>query len=343
MAFIDELNITVRGGDGGKGAVSFRREKFIARGGPDGGDGGKGGDIYIETKGGLSTLLHLKGRNIFEAQKGKDGRPKKMTGANGKDTVIYAPRGTIIRRKKGGRILAELMEFGDRFLLAKGGKGGRGNARFATPTMRAPKFAEEGGRGQTKEYYLELRLIADVGLVGLPNAGKSTLLSVLTRATPKIAPYPFTTISPNLGVVWVDGIEHFIIADLPGLIEDAHKGVGLGERFLKHITRSGLICLVIDISPPEGGVAPVRAIEILLEELDNYSQGLSNNAKIIIATKMDLPGACENLKILKEDRIREELEIVAVSGLTKEGVANLKNKMYNYIKEINERSKDTGI
>jgi len=343
MVFIDELNITVKGGDGGKGAVSFRREKYISRGGPDGGDGGKGGDVYIEAKGGLSTLFHLKGRSIFEATKAKNGKPKKMTGASGSDLTICVPRGTIIRRKKGGHILAELLEFGDRFLLAKGGKGGRGNARFATATMRAPRFAEDGVRGQVLEYYLELRLIADVGLVGLPNSGKSTLLSALTRATPKIAPYPFTTLSPNLGVVWVDGIEHFVIADLPGLIEDAHKGVGLGERFLKHIEKSGLICLVIDMAPNEGETEPVKAVEILFKELESYSAKLLERTKIILANKMDLQSAEKNLILLRETDFANHLQIIPLSALYGTGLDNFKNVVYNYIRGINERTEDTGI
>ncbi|MGQ9707147.1 MAG: GTPase ObgE [bacterium] len=343
MAFIDEIDIVVKGGDGGRGAVSFRREKFVSKGGPDGGDGGKGGDVYIEVAPNISTLSHLKGRRIFEAGSGKNGRPKKMTGANGANITIYVPRGTIIRQRKGGKVIAELMEYGDKFLLAKGGRGGRGNSSFATATMRAPRISENGAKGQIREYYLELRLIADVGLVGLPNAGKSTLLSNLTRATPKIADYPFTTIYPNLGVVWMSDYEHFIIADLPGLMEDSHKEVGLGERFLKHIERSGLICLVIDMAPNEGEVEPVKAIKILLSELESYKSGLSRRARIIVANKMDLKRAEENLKFLRESDVVSNLIIVPISALYKTGLDNFKNVVYNYIRYIDERTEDTGL
>ncbi|RLC42247.1 MAG: GTPase ObgE [Candidatus Coatesbacteria bacterium] len=329
--FIDELIITVKGGDGGDGVVSFRREKFVPRGGPDGGDGGKGGDVYFEARSGISTLFHLKGKNLFEAERGKHGKGKKMTGAGGNDLIIPVPRGTVVRRRRGGKVIAELNEYGDRFLAARGGRGGRGNVRFATPTHRAPRYAERGAKGQVREYYLELRLIADVGLVGLPNAGKSTLLSSLTRARPKIASYPFTTLSPNLGVVWLDSVKNFVIADLPGLVEDASKGVGLGEGFLKHIERAGVICLVVDIAPGDEEVKPVRAVEILLGELERYRSNLSKRAKIIAANKMDLPDSGNGLMQLKGCELAEGIDIVPISALKREGLDNLKNRMYNYI------------
>ena len=291
MHFIDEATITVRSGDGGRGCVSFRREKFVPRGGPDGGNGGNGGSVYLEASPHLSTLLDFRYRNLFRAKRGQHGMGKNMHGKNAPDLRIAVPPGTIVRDDATGETLADLVRPGETYLAAAGGRGGRGNSAFTSPVNQAPDRAEPGEAGRGRCMRLELRLIARIGLVGLPNAGKSTLLSRISRARPKIADYPFTTLSPVLGVVRHRD-EEFVVADLPGLIEGAHRGAGLGHRFLKHVERTeGLVHLL------DAGEEPARIVEAyrtVHRELERFRPGLSSRPTLLAFSKMDLPGAREN-------------------------------------------------
>jgi len=287
--FIDYVKIHVKGGDGGNGSVSFRREKFVPRGGPDGGDGGNGGSVFLEADPLLATLLDLKYRPLHRAEKGKNGRGKNMSGRGGSDIVIKVPLGTVVSDEE-GTVLTDLTQPGQRFCAAKGGHGGRGNQHFATPTLRAPHFAEEGLAGEERSLILELKLIADVGLVGLPNAGKSTLLASLTHATPKIAPYPFTTLHPNLGVYErpVSG-EHIVFADIPGLIEGASRGAGLGDRFLRHIERTRILVHLVPFELAEQDFDTLfYKYNLVRAELASYSEKLTQKPQIVVLNKIDL-------------------------------------------------------
>jgi GTP-binding protein len=291
MSFIDEAAITVRSGDGGRGCLSFRREKFVPRGGPDGGDGGNGGSVFLEATPHLSTLLEFRYRKLFKAKRGQHGMGKNMHGRNAPDLRIAVPPGTIVRNAETGELLADLTVPGEIFVAAVGGRGGRGNASFATATNRAPERVEPGRSGRELRLALELKLIAHVGLVGAPNAGKSTLLSRISRARPKIGDYPFTTLSPVLGVV-SHRDEEIVVADLPGLIEGAHQGAGLGHRFLKHIERTlGLVHVLDGSQPPE---KIVRDYRVVCGELEKFRPGLAGRPAILAFNKMDLPGARES-------------------------------------------------
>jgi GTP-binding protein len=291
MHFIDEATITVRSGDGGRGCVSFRREKFVPRGGPDGGNGGNGGSVYLEASPHLSTLLDFRYRNLFRAKRGQHGMGKNMHGKNAPDLRVAVPPGTIVRDDATGETIADLVRPGDAFLAAAGGRGGRGNAAFTSAVNQAPDRAEPGEAGRGRCMRLELRLIARIGLVGLPNAGKSTLLSRISRARPKIADYPFTTLSPVLGVVRHRD-EEFVVADLPGLIEGAHRGAGLGHRFLKHVERTEGLVHVLDASEEPARIA--EAYRTVRRELERFRPGLSSRPTLLAFSKMDLPGAGEN-------------------------------------------------
>ena len=284
--FVDEARITVRGGDGGRGCVSFRREKYVPKGGPDGGDGGRGGSVILRANAQRHTLMDIVQRTTYAAEDGRPGEGSNCTGRSGRDIVIELPRGTLVYDEATGALLCDLTEDGQQFLAARGGKGGRGNKAFATPTHRTPYEYEEGKPGEERTLRLELKLIADVGLVGLPNAGKSTLLSRISRAHPKIAPYPFTTLQPELGVVATDDFRSIVVADLPGLIEGAHRGAGLGDEFLRHVERTRLLVHLIDIAPL-AAAPPVEAYQTVRRELAQYSRALAEKPEIVAATKVD--------------------------------------------------------
>ncbi|NLW69226.1 MAG: GTPase ObgE, partial [Bacteriovoracaceae bacterium] len=289
MDFIDESKIYVQAGNGGNGCCSFRREKYVPKGGPDGGDGGRGGDVIVEASTRVHTLLDQRYHPHYKAERGQHGKGKNCTGRSGRDLVITVPVGTIIRDAQTGDIVADLVKEGQSAVIARGGSGGRGNARFATPTLQAPRYCEPGEPGEVKEFVLELKLLADVGLVGFPNAGKSTLISRVSSARPKIADYPFTTLTPNLGMVrWKD--RDFVMADIPGIIEGAHTGVGLGLRFLRHIERTRIILYLIDLSP-DTERDPRDEFTVLRRELQAYSPELVERKQLVVLNKCDLPEA----------------------------------------------------
>ncbi|MBN1345802.1 MAG: GTPase ObgE [Phycisphaerae bacterium] len=310
--FIDEAEIYVRGGDGGNGSPSLRREKFVPRGGPDGGDGGDGGGVYLLAEAGLDTLLDLKGKHHWIAEPGKHGRGKNMHGRRGKDLHIKVPPGTLIYDRDTGMLLKDLVEADQPVLVAAGGPGGRGNKHFTSPTHQTPREFEQGLPGQERHLRLELKLIADVGLVGLPNAGKSTLLSRLSRARPKIADYPFTTLEPQLGIVEMSGYRRFVMADLPGLIEGAHEGRGLGDTFLRHIERTRVIVHLVDVVGTEGD--PVEHYHAIRNELNKYSQILAIKPELIVISKLDLTDADELADVFVEEMGKPALRISAATG-----------------------------
>lgn len=292
--FIDQVTIEVRAGNGGDGAISWRREKYVPDGGPDGGDGGRGGSIILEADKDVNTLLDFKYHPIYKAPSGEPGRGQQQFGKAGEDLILKVPLGTVVREAESGLAIADLREDAQRFVVVKGGLGGKGNVHFKSSIRQAPRFAKPGGMGQQLKIVLEVKLIADVGLVGLPNVGKSTILSILTRAKPKIANYHFTTIEPNLGVVDMGEGRSFIMADIPGLIEGAHAGAGLGHDFLRHIERTRVIAHVLDMSGSEGR-DPIQDFDLIQQELLAYHEALPKKLRIIVANKMDLPGADEQL------------------------------------------------
>ena len=310
--FRDEAVIRVRAGRGGNGAVSFRREKYVPRGGPDGGDGGRGGSVILEARPGLASLSALARAPLLQAENGRPGEGGNRTGRSGKDLIVPVPVGTLVYALPRGNLLKDLDRPGARVVVARGGKGGRGNARFATPERRTPRFAEEGRPGEERELKLELKLIAQVGLVGLPNAGKSTLLSRLSAARPRVADYPFTTLSPVLGIVELDPSRVFVMADLPGLIEGAHQGQGLGDRFLRHVERTRLLLHLVDCSSTAPD--PVESFRAVRRELEAYSPVLAAKEWIPAATKMDDPAASARADALEEALGRPVLRISAVTG-----------------------------
>ena len=320
MQFIDEAEVFVRAGDGGAGAVAFRREKFVPRGGPSGGDGGNGADIVLETDERLTTLLDFRFKREYRARNGEPGRGRDQNGHAAPEMVLRVPPGTLVRDVASGEILADLRENARRWVLAKGGRGGLGNMNFATPTLQAPRFAQPGTEGEEKRIRLELRLLADVGLVGFPNAGKSTLVSRLSRARPKIADYPFTTLQPHLGVVQYKDGRSFVLSDLPGLIEGAHRGAGLGHRFLKHMARCRTIIHLIDASQDRDLVADFDAIN---RELELFDPALGRKSQVVAANKIDLPEARARGEELRKKLKRRKIDVHLVSGATGEGVAEL--------------------
>lgn len=316
--FIDEARIYVRAGDGGNGVVAFRREKYVPRGGPAGGDGGDGGNVILEADAQVNTLLQFHQKMHFVAGRGAHGRGKNQTGARGHDVIIRVPVGTVAYDAESGTMLADLVAPGQRVVVARGGRGGRGNAHFATPTHQAPRIAEKGEPGERRWLRLELKLLADVGLIGMPNAGKSTLLSAVSAAKPKIADYPFTTLQPNLGVVSVDGEYEFVLADLPGLIEGAHAGAGLGHQFLRHVERTRLLIHVLDGSQPDVLDHYVK----INEELRLYNPTLVERPQVIAFNKMDLPEA--QARWLEVGRfLSEKGEVFPISAATGQGVRQL--------------------
>ena len=320
MQFIDEAEIHVKAGDGGPGAVAFRREKFVPRGGPSGGDGGDGGTIALETDERLTTLLDFRFKREYRARNGEPGRGRDQNGHAAPEMVLKVPPGTLVRDAASGEVLADLRENGRRWVLAKGGRGGLGNMNFATPTLQAPRFAQPGTEGEEKRVRLELRLLADVGLVGFPNAGKSTLVARLSRARPKIADYPFTTLQPHLGVVQYKDGRSFVLSDLPGLIEGAHRGAGLGHRFLKHMARCRTIIHLVDASQDRDLVADFDAIN---NELALFDPALGRKAQVVAANKIDVPEARERADELRKKLKKRKIEVHAISGATGEGIGEL--------------------
>ena len=333
--FIDRAKIKVKAGDGGNGVTAFRREKFVPRGGPSGGDGGNGGDVWLEADEGLNTLLHLRYNPEHKAERGRHGEGSNRFGKHGDDAVVRVPVGTQVFDAESGDLLNDFTEPGQRYLAAKGGKGGWGNAHFATPTRRAPKFHYQGRPGQERELQLELKLIADVGLVGFPNAGKSTLISVISAAKPKIADYPFTTLEPNLGVVDMGDFKTFVVADIPGLIEGASEGAGLGDRFLRHVERTKLILHLVDVSSFSGR-EPVEDYRIINRELANYNEDMARRPQIVVATKIDALDDPERLESLKAEARREGRPFFAVSSVSNQGVKELVNEVSKAIQSETE-------
>ena len=322
MGFVDESKFWVKAGDGGNGCVSFRREKFVPKGGPNGGDGGKGGDVYLVADSQLRSLIDFKYRSHFKAERGVNGQGSDRHGKGGKDCVIRVPLGSIIKDGETGVVLADLTVAEQTFVAAKGGKGGLGNSRFASSTNRAPRKATPGQEGEERWLRIELKLLADVGLIGLPNAGKSTLLSKLSAANPKIASYPFTTLDPQLGVLHFPFTESCIIADIPGLIEGAHQGVGLGHQFLRHIERTSILLHVIDISVDEEQM--LADYSTIREELNAYNEALLSRKQIVVANKVDLLTTEE--RIARIDLLSQQNEtVLSLSADTSEGVEELKS------------------
>ncbi|MBS7229285.1 MAG: GTPase ObgE [Eubacteriales bacterium] len=321
MSFVDRAKIVIKSGDGGDGCSSFHREKFVQRGGPDGGDGGNGGNVVLFADAGMNTLLDFKFARFYRAQNGESGRSKLQRGKNGDDLVIKVPVGTIVKDISSGKIIADMNVSGKTRIVLHGGRGGKGNARFATPTKQSPKFSQPGQKTLEHEIELELKTIADVGLIGLPNVGKSTILSVLTNAKPKIANYHFTTLTPNLGVVKRYD-SSFVLADIPGLIEGAADGAGLGHDFLRHIERTRMLVHVLDISGSEGR-NPVDDYRRINSELEKYSKRLAQLPQIIAANKMDITGADENLELLKKEVENDGVKVFPVSAAAVKGFDTL--------------------
>ncbi len=333
--FIDRAKIHIKAGDGGDGKVSFHREKYIAAGGPDGGDGGKGGDVVLIVDEGLRTLIDFKYRKKYFADNGEPGGPSNCSGKGGGDLVIKVPPGTLVKDGETGRILADMTKPGQKVVIAKGGKGGAGNQHFATSTRQAPSFARAGDQGEEYRVELELKTIADVGLVGFPNAGKSTILSMVSAATPKIADYPFTTLEPNLGVVGIDGGGSFVLADIPGLIEGAHEGVGLGYEFLRHVERTRLLLHVVDVAGVDGR-DPLNDFDTINAELKQYNPKLAERPQVVAANKVDLPDGRDNLegftKVIEEKGYR----VFPISAATNKGVKELMYYIAEQLRELPE-------
>jgi GTP-binding protein len=328
--FIDVAKISVKGGKGGNGIVAWRREKFEPSGGPYGGDGGDGGSVILKADEGIRTLMDFRYKRHYSGENGEDGRTKRQYGKKGQDTIIRVPVGTLVKDAKTKRVIVDLKHKDQEFVIAKGGKGGRGNARFATPTRQAPGFAEPGTKGQELEIILELKLLADVGLIGYPNVGKSTILSMLSAAKPKISNYHFTTLQPNLGVVRVDEGKSFVLADIPGLIEGASEGVGLGHDFLRHIERTRVLVHVLDASGLEGR-DPVEDFYKINDELFQYNPKLEDKPQLIVANKMDLPGAEENLEMIRAEFEPQGIQVFETSAATSQGVADLKYSIWELL------------
>lgn len=326
--FIDKANIHIKGGKGGNGVVAWRREKFEPSGGPYGGDGGRGGSIILKADEGIRTLMDFRYKRKYLGQNGEDGRSKKQFGKAGEDIIVKVPVGTIVKDEATGKVIVDLKEKDQEFIIAKGGRGGRGNAKFATATRQAPGFAEPGTKGKERDIILELKLLADVGLVGFPNVGKSTFLSMVSAAKPKIANYHFTTLKPNLGVVRVADEKSFVMADIPGIIEGASEGVGLGHEFLRHIERTRVLVHIIDVSGIEGR-DPVEDYYTIREELLEYNPKLKDKPEIIVGNKMDIPGAEEGLQKLKDEF--KDKEIYSLSAATSKGVDELKYAIWNVL------------
>jgi len=331
MDFIDESKIYIKAGNGGDGCCSFRREKFVPRGGPDGGDGGKGGDIVLRSSPHVHTLLDQRYHPHYKSERGQHGKGKNRTGRSGKDRIIKVPVGTVVRDLETGRIIADLVKVDQSIIIGRGGSGGKGNARFATSTLQAPRYCEKGSPGQERTYFLELKLLADVGLVGFPNAGKSTLISKISNARPKVANYPFTTLTPNLGMVrWKE--TDFVVADIPGIIEGAHTGTGLGIKFLRHIERTKIIVFVIDMIS-ENLRDPIEELDILRNELGSYSEGLLKRKQIVLLNKCDLYDASQRSKEAVAFIKDKGYLCLPISALTGQGIETALDELVRVINE----------
>jgi GTP-binding protein len=337
--FIDQAKIKVKAGDGGNGCVSFRREKFVPRGGPSGGDGGHGGNVIMESSERHNTLVHFRFNPEYKAPRGRHGEGSNCTGQSGDDIVLKVPVGTVVYDEDTGEKVHDFETVDDRIIIARGGRGGRGNQHFATSTHQAPREAEAGREGEERHLRLELKLLADVGLVGYPNVGKSTLISVISAAKPKIADYPFTTLQPNLGVVTVgappDDLS-YVVADIPGLIEGAHEGTGLGMQFLRHIERTRVLAHLIDVSDASGRPDPVEDFKVIMNELESFGAGLESKPMIVVATKIDVANP-EKLKKLKSSATRRKLPFYAISAATGDGVQALKVALGERVQELRDQ------
>jgi GTPase len=336
--FIDEAKIRIKAGDGGNGCMAFRREKFVPRGGPSGGDGGRGGDIIMESSERHNTLVHFRFNPEYKAQRGRHGEGSNCTGQDGESIVLKVPVGTIVYDEATGERVHDFSHPDERIIVAKGGRGGRGNQHFATPTHQAPREHELGRPGEERSLRLELKLLADVGLVGYPNVGKSTLISVISAAKPKIADYPFTTLQPNLGVVTIGELpdeESYVVADIPGLIEGAHEGHGLGTQFLRHIERTRLLVQLVDVSDASGRPDPVKDFEVIMRELESFGADLEHKPMVVVAAKIDVanPKKLEKLKKFAEKR---GYPFLAISAVTGEGVQKLKYQVGAMVRQMRE-------
>lgn len=330
--FIDEAKIQVQSGKGGNGCLSFRREKYVPKGGPNGGDGGNGGDVILIANENISSLLDFRYKSIYKAERGEHGRGKNQHGASADDLYITVPVGTVVRDFGTGQILGDLVRNGQTLKVAKGGRGGRGNARFVSSTNQAPRYFEQGEEGENLTLKLELKLIADVGIIGFPNSGKSTLISRISAAKPKIADYPFTTLVPNLGVVSYGDGETFVIADIPGIIEGAHTGTGLGIQFLKHVERTEILIHMVDLSPVTGR-DPVNDFETMNNELSKFSRELVSKPQIVVLNKIDLCESIDDLEKIKNCFCEKGIELNMISAVTGEGLDEL---VYRIAKKVDE-------
>jgi GTPase len=326
MQFIDEARISVQAGDGGNGCISFRHEKYIPKGGPDGGNGARGGSVTIRADRQLNTLLDFRYKRHYKAERGENGRGKDQEGKSGKDELVRVPCGTLVRDAIKGKTIIDLVNDGDEIVIAKGGKGGRGNGEFATATNQAPRFAEPGTPGEVRELILELKLLAEVGLVGFPNAGKSTLISVISAAKPKIADYPFTTLVPNLGLVRYAEGKSFVVADIPGLIEGAHEGKGLGIQFLKHIERTKVLVFLIESISND----PKKDYKVLLNELSSFKSAIAKKKKIVALTKMDVADDAQKKKLVKI-KFGRGVVTMPISAVAGEGIRDLLDEMWKML------------
>jgi GTP-binding protein len=326
---VDEARIYVRSGDGGNGMVAFRREKYVPHGGPSGGDGGHGGDVILRVNPNLNTLIYFEHNNKFKAERGVNGGSSNRTGANAQDLVVDVPAGTVVRDAHSGELIADLVKPGDQVVVAKGGRGGKGNSRFTTASNRAPRIAEKGAPGEERWLRLELKLIADVGIVGVPNAGKSTLLSVISNAKPKIAPYPFTTLEPNLGVV-IHNNRDLVFADIPGLIEGAHMGVGLGHSFLRHVQRTRVLVHLLNGESED----PVADFNQINTELALYDEKMTQKPQIVVLSKMDLPTTAERLPQIKAALQARGVEVIPISAVTRLGLTELLNRVFDTVAQL---------
>lgn len=331
MQFVDEAEIQVRGGRGGDGCVAFRRELYVPKGGPAGGDGGHGGSVIIQAVEDVNTLVVLARRRQWFARSGQPGSGANCTGASAEDLVIRVPVGTIVYDRDSGRVLKDLNEVGRRVYAGRGGRGGKGNARFATPTHQTPREFEPGEPGEERWIRLELKLIADVGIIGMPNAGKSTLLSRVSAARPKIAAYPFTTLVPQLGIVELAGFRRFAMADIPGLIEGAHEGAGLGDQFLRHIERTRMLVHLVDLFPLPGQPSAIEAYRMVRAELEKYSPALAAKPEVVVGTKLDLATDGDALGDFQREL---EMECLAISAVTGEGLERLLNTVWRYLESL---------
>jgi len=334
--FIDEAKIQIKGGSGGNGCMAFRREKFVPRGGPSGGDGGKGGDVIMESSERHNTLVHFRFNPEYKAERGRHGEGSNKTGREGEDVILKVPVGTIVYDDVTGERVHDFSHPDDRIVVARGGRGGRGNARFATSTHQAPRECEAGFPGEERTLRLELKLLADIGLVGYPNAGKSTLISRISAARPKIADYPFTTLQPNLGVVMVGeepAAVSFVVADIPGLIEGAHTGAGLGTQFLRHIERTRLLVHLVDVSDSSGRPDPVKDYEVIMNELASFGAGLEKKPVLIAATKIDVANQ-DKLAKLRNYARKRKLPFYPISAVTGEGIDKLQHAMAKKVEQV---------